>query len=318
MFNAKGIDVSHWQKEISWQAVKDAGISFAFAKATEANSFVDPQFDRNWQAMRDAGVLRGAYHFFRPTVDAAEQARHFADVQGQLKEDDLPPALDLETRDGVSKQDLIQGARTWLLEVEERLERRPLIYSAPFFWEQHLVENGVAPDWTAEYSLWIANYEVFRPVIPTGFHTWTFWQFTDKGAIGGIDGNVDVNWFNGTHDNLRAFLGVDLLPERRIHHVEAGETLTSIAEDYDIALQALIAANPKMVQEGTELNIPILSATAPKEKPRSEELYVVQPGDNLTLIATRLGTTVDLLIKINKIADPDRIEVGQVLKIVPQ
>ena len=42
-----GIDVSHWQGRITWRAVRDAGVEFAFAKASEGQTFVDGQYARN-------------------------------------------------------------------------------------------------------------------------------------------------------------------------------------------------------------------------------------------------------------------------------
>jgi GH25 family lysozyme M1 (1,4-beta-N-acetylmuramidase) len=75
-----GIDVSHHQGEVNWHAVAEAGISFAFAKATEGATFVDPQFLRNWALIKDAGIVRGAYHFFRPSKPAESQVTNFLTV----------------------------------------------------------------------------------------------------------------------------------------------------------------------------------------------------------------------------------------------
>jgi lysozyme len=61
-----GIDVSNHNPPVDWQAVKNANISFAFAKATEGATFKDITFARNWSGMKAAGIMRGAYHFFRP------------------------------------------------------------------------------------------------------------------------------------------------------------------------------------------------------------------------------------------------------------
>src|SRR5437899_3040072 len=64
-----GIDVSGHQSTVDWAGVAEAGIAFAYAKATEGTSFVDPQFPINWERMKSANILRGAYHFFRPKLD---------------------------------------------------------------------------------------------------------------------------------------------------------------------------------------------------------------------------------------------------------
>jgi lysozyme len=104
---AEGIDVSHYQPNIDWQAVAAGGVSFAFIKATEGGALVDGMFESHWAQAKRAGVLRGAYHFFRPKLDAAAQARHFL---AQLRDPgELPPAVDVEVADGVAGAALVQG-----------------------------------------------------------------------------------------------------------------------------------------------------------------------------------------------------------------
>lgn len=81
-YTIHGIDVSRWQERIDWQRVakmRDNGIrlQFAFIKATEGEKLVDPYFSRNWQLSRENGLLRGAYHYFSPSVSASVQARLF-------------------------------------------------------------------------------------------------------------------------------------------------------------------------------------------------------------------------------------------------
>src|SRR5579885_177154 len=53
-----GIDVSHFQGDVDWAKVKNAGIAYAFVKATDGTSFVDSTFKTNWAAIQDAGLLR--------------------------------------------------------------------------------------------------------------------------------------------------------------------------------------------------------------------------------------------------------------------
>jgi lysozyme len=97
----QGIDVSHYQGVVDWQQVAQNGMAFAFAKATEGITYVDPQLAANWDGIRVAGLVRGAYHFFEPNDDAAQQAQHFLSTV-QLQPGDLPPVLDVETTGGVS------------------------------------------------------------------------------------------------------------------------------------------------------------------------------------------------------------------------
>jgi len=220
IFNrALGIDVSRWQKIVDWQQVKQAGISFAFVKATEGTRVVDPFLERNWAGMKQAGILRGAYHFFRPKEDPQGQAGYFARLFGD-DPGEMPPVLDLETHDGLDNLSLISRAEAWLTEVERLLGRRPIIYTAPYFWKDHMRDSsGRPPSWAQNHKFWIAHYtSAERPIIPAGCADWTIWQYTDRGRVPGVNGGnppVDTNRFNGTLDDLRAWLSseIGLTPE---------------------------------------------------------------------------------------------------------
>lgn len=76
----RGIDVSDYQGTVNWPAVARAGIEFAVTKATEGGTFVADSFTRNWSGIRSAGLVRGAYHFYRPRTDALAQANLFLNI----------------------------------------------------------------------------------------------------------------------------------------------------------------------------------------------------------------------------------------------
>jgi len=180
-----GIDVSHFQGEVDWAAVAAAGIRFAFIKATEGLADVDPRFAQNWQQSRAAGILRGAYHFLHPNLDAGQQAAHFLSV-ASLDDDALPPALDVEVTNGVERGALTACIETWLQTVEAALRCKPAIYTDPWFWR-----DNVGADLPA-YPLWLACYAP-QPEVPASWPTWTFWQHSQSGSVSGIAGPVDLD-----------------------------------------------------------------------------------------------------------------------------
>ena len=108
-----GIDVSHYQGDVNWFAVAGGGVKFAFAKATEGNTWVDTRFTQNWSRIQEVGLVRGAYHFGRPGRDAETQAVHFASVVGPLGFNDLPPVLDIEEDDGQSAEHVLAWSRAF-------------------------------------------------------------------------------------------------------------------------------------------------------------------------------------------------------------
>lgn len=193
--NAQGIDVSHYQGTVSWPQVRQAGIEFAFAKATEGLTWTDPQFVVNWQQMKAAGILRGAYHFFEPADDAAAQARFYLQTV-QLAAGDLPPALDVETA-GSSAAALWQGVETWLQTVQAATGVTPFLYLDPSFADANQVPASLAV-----YPLWLADYGVAQPALPVGWSKWLIWQHSQDGNVAGVTGLVDLDQLNGPIANL--------------------------------------------------------------------------------------------------------------------
>lgn len=195
MGTVQGIDVSHFQGVVNWQQVKQAGMCFAFAKATDGITYTDPELAANWAGIQAAGLLRGAYHFFEPNDDATAQAQHFL-ATVKLAPGDLPPVLDVEVTGGVANAQIWSGVSTWLQIVEQETKRQPILYTAPGFWNTH------QPDLTlARYPLWLADYAT-QPTLPTGWTSWLFWQHSQTGTVAGVTGSVDLDIFNGTLEQL--------------------------------------------------------------------------------------------------------------------
>jgi lysozyme len=193
----KGVDISHYDGTIDWTTVKSAGIDFAFAKATESTNFIDPTFATNWTGMKAAGVVRGAYHFFHPDVDAAMQASYCLTTVGALGADDLPVVLDFEELNGVAEATAVAGAVTFLAAVTKSTGKTAILYMSSAFL------SGSYPA-LAPYPLWVANYGVTCPGVPSTWSSWTYWQDSATGSVAGISGAsaVDLDFFNGTLQQL--------------------------------------------------------------------------------------------------------------------
>ncbi len=315
-----GIDVSHWNGKIDWKKVRGDGIRYAFIKATEGDTYEDDTFPPNWKGAKSVAILRGAYHFFRPNIDPKKQADLFISYvkdTGDLGE--LPPALDLEVQDGQPNHVIISRTKTWLDRVESQLGKRPLIYSSPGFLQYQFSElGGGPPAWAKDYDLWLANYEP-TPWLPPGWPRWKFWQHSKTGNVNGINELVDLDWFNGTLDELFEYTG-STPPEPTIYKVKAGDTLHSIANQFGLSLAVLVEANPQLIQANMNLKIPVPDSTTPPSgpvtpPPTSGRTYTVKAGDTLSSIAARFGTTIGVLASLNNILNPNFIVEGQVLKL---
>ena len=210
--NLLGVDVSHYNGVISWKTVAAAGISFAYAKATESAGVTDKKFAANWAGIKAAGLPRGAYHFFHPQNPVDAQAARFIAAVGALAPGDLPPMLDLEETsattdewDGVPLAQRVPLALRWLQLVEQALGRKPIVYTRRGFVLQKLGDASAL----AAYPLWVAHYTgAPQPALPPGWNAWTIWQYTGSGAIAGITGQVDIDRFQGAQADLLALAGL--------------------------------------------------------------------------------------------------------------
>ena len=105
------------------------------------------------------------------------------------------------------------------------------------------------------------------------------------------------------------------------HEVASGETLLSIAIDYDVSVEEIQRANnlsSELIRVGDELTIPVLrdSAAAQSSAAITKFEYIVLPGDTLSTIATRFGSNVGELLAANNLNAGEFIQPGDVL-IIP-
>ncbi len=193
-----GIDVSYYQETIDWPRVQRAGIHFAFIRLSDGATLRDAMFATNWAEAKRAGVVRGAYQFFRPDQSIAAQADLMIAAMRDRDHDDLPPAIDLEVDGGLAPSTVAERARAWIERVRDQLGVEPIVYTGSDLWR-----NGGAEPLAAQ-ALWIAHYTQGCPTLPAPWPRWTFWQHTDRGAVPGIEGPVDLDMFAGTLGELHA------------------------------------------------------------------------------------------------------------------
>jgi lysozyme len=192
-----GIDVSRYQGAVNWRAVADAGFRFAIVRATLWDVKLDETFETNWAGARANGLLVSAYNVIKPDVPAATQIDFFA--QALVGHNwDLPPVLDIERDDGQTPQQITQCARESLCLSEQRFGRKPIVYTAQWFWDKFVLPSS---EW-AQYDLWVASYGAAEVSLPAAWSNWKIWQYSGNGHAPGIAGEVDLNWFNGSYDDL--------------------------------------------------------------------------------------------------------------------
>ncbi|MAW85821.1 MAG: glycoside hydrolase [Phyllobacteriaceae bacterium] len=200
-----GIDVAKYQGQIDWQKARQAGVSFAFIKATEGGDRLDERFHANWQAAKRAGIPRGAYHFFYFCRPAFEQALWFR-KNVPVDRTSLPPVLDMEwnhkspTCTFRPKPDAVRKEMdVFLRQVSRHYGKTPVIYTTVDFYEENQL-------WKIRgYPFWLRSV-AGHPSQKYGEQNWTFWQYTGTGVVPGIKGNTDINVFHGSQSQWRQWV----------------------------------------------------------------------------------------------------------------
>ncbi len=206
-----GIDVSKFQGEIDWEAVKGSGVQFAWIKATEGGNRADDMFARNWAQTKAVGIARGAYHFVYWCRPWREQMTWF-EQHVPLEDDALPPVLDVELtptsptcRRTLYREQTLEEMRGMLAEMERYFGKKPVIYSTVDFYAG-ILSGGALND----YPIWVRSTK-YAPSVRYD-RKWHFWQYQSDAHIPGIRGKVDRNAFFGTPEQWAAFLTGAALP----------------------------------------------------------------------------------------------------------
>lgn len=180
---AKGVDVAVYQGAIDWNAVRNAGYSFAFVKIGSGKSGLDPYFAANMVGANAAGLKVGAYVYsYSTTPEGILQEALFAVAALEPYTVSFPVVLDLEeaAHKNLSPAQLLTLITTFC-ETVKAAGYYPMVYS-----NKNMLVNQIGP---IPYDAWVAQYsdscDYPNPAV---------WQFTSSGSVPGIAGRVDLNY----------------------------------------------------------------------------------------------------------------------------
>jgi GH25 family lysozyme M1 (1,4-beta-N-acetylmuramidase) len=194
-----GIDVSHWEGNIDWQAAAST-IGFAYYKCTDGVRFVDDQFLNNQRGCSEAGLPHAPYHYFQPSLDPTSQADHFIHTAGKHYRRYI---LDVEAPERDPK--ITQKLHTFLDHVEKLTGTQPIIYTSAGYWNDFIQPQ---PSWAGAYDLIVAHYTAAHtPMLPIGWKQFVIWQFSDYWNFPGCGEVADANWYNGNLEQCRYWFG---------------------------------------------------------------------------------------------------------------
>ncbi|MCI9365695.1 MAG: hypothetical protein HFJ54_03655 [Clostridia bacterium] len=186
-----GIDVSKWQQEIDWQAVKNAGVEFVMIRMGYQTDFdgecvLDPYFISNIEGAKSAGLPVGVY-FYSYAKNVNQVVLQAEWVKENLKNYklDLPVAFDWESWNsfntaGMSFYTINKVANTFLDNLEKS-GYKGMLYSSKTYLEKIW--------YPTKYDTWLAQYNNE----PTYTGKYSMWQMSNTGKVDGIKGDVDID-----------------------------------------------------------------------------------------------------------------------------
>lgn len=192
----KGIDVSKYQETIDWQAVKADGVEYAFIRLGlrgygSGKIVLDEYYDENMRGANEAGVSAGVYFFTQAiTVEEAIEEAQF--VVENLQEYDVtcPVVFDVEMITGndgransITKEERTDIVIAFCEEIK-RAGYTPMIYGNVKCFTKMLDITKIEA-----YEKWYAFYDDYM-YFP---YEVSIWQYTEKGTVDGIKGDVDLN-----------------------------------------------------------------------------------------------------------------------------
>ena len=196
------VDLSHYNAYVDFGALKADGIFGVIHKATQGLGFMDPAYAPRRQPALNAGLKWGAYHF-GTGADGTAQADFFL-AHAQLADGDLL-VLDFELNN-MGPTMTLSEARDFVNRIKAVTGEWPGLYGGSYLKEQL---NGTPDAVLSNCWLWLSQYGP-QAVLPPGWDSWKFWQYTDGHsglgpfAVQGV-GPCDRNVFQGSAADLASF-----------------------------------------------------------------------------------------------------------------
>ena len=333
----KGIDISHWQNGLDLSKID---FDFVIIKATEGTRFLDPCCNSFYQKAKSMGKHLGVYHYANGT-DYKEEADYFINrVKDYIGEAIL--VLDWESHGNLqwNKNDR-EWIENWCNYVYSQTQVMPVVY---------IQKSAIDKVNSLIFPLWIAQYADNKPTgyqeTPwnEGAYTCVMRQYSSCGRLSGYDSNLDLDKFYGDSSLWNRLAGKTTaavnLPEGSTLElaIKVMQGAYGNGEDRKIALGSRYNEVQNFINHINSSSIDTLveetkngkygngedrkiilgsrySEVQNKINERSHVEYTVKSGDTLSGIASKYGVKYQDIARLNNISDPNKIYVGQILRI---
>ena len=310
----KGIDISHHQGEIDFNSLK-GNIDFAMVRTSYGSFYEDKKYKQNIKGLERINVPYGFYHFsYATSVESAKkEAEGFINIIKKYNPT-YPIVIDIEwsNRTENVKADTLISITDTICSMIEKAGYYAMIYANLDYFNNKLNDSRLD-----KYDKWLAEWKSN----PTYKKSFGIWQYSSKGQIPGIKGNVDLNISYKDYPSIIKSKKTDdnrneTSKTNEINYVvKKGDTLSLIASKYNTTYQKLASynniSNPNKIYPGQIIKIK-------QEMNINPTNYVVKKGDTLSSIASRYKTSWKKIYEKNKNIigkNPDKIKPGQVLSI---
>jgi len=188
-----GIDVSKWNGKVDWEAVKNSGVSYVIIRcgyrgSSNGELYEDRMFEENIKGATKAGLKVGVY-FFTQATDEVEAVYEASFVLDRIKNYKIsyPVFLDVEASGGrgdkIDKETRTAVCKAFCQTIQNAG------YTAGIYANKTWLESKIDVEKLGAYKIWLAQYVKE----PTYAGRIDLWQYTCKGKVGGISGDVDLN-----------------------------------------------------------------------------------------------------------------------------
>lgn len=190
-----GIDVSKWNGDIDWDKVKADGVEFVMIRcgyrgSTTGSLIEDPKFLTNIRGAKAAGIDVGVY-FFTQAINEVEAVEEASMVIALCEGYELnyPVIIDSEGAGGNGRADSLDAeTRTKVCKAFcETINNAG--YEAGVYASRSWYNSNLEVSKLDKYKIWLAEYR--STPLYSGYYD--MWQYTSKGKVDGIEGNVDLN-----------------------------------------------------------------------------------------------------------------------------
>ena len=193
-----GIDISSHNGDIDFYKVKNDDFSFVIIKASEGEDVLDSLFTTNYNRAKANGLKVGAYHYFRKNTDGINQAKNFVEAVGWRKLD-LPLVIDVEDEinDNVS-DDITMKNLNFMIDNLQSRGFKVMIYTNGNGYKKYVKDRPFV-----NVNLWLCSFKKPDDIahIPHQLQ-----QYSHHGRVNGINGDVDLDVFNGNEKQWEQWL----------------------------------------------------------------------------------------------------------------